>query len=475
MKSMQRSYDAVIVGSGPNGLAAAIKIAQAGRSVIVYEAKGTVGGGMRSAQLTLPGYIHDICSAVHPLTVASPFLRTLPIERYGVEWVESPVTVAHPLDNGTAVAQYRSIDRTASELGKDSSRYHALIAPLVDAWDVLLPTLLGPLQPSSHILPLARFGIPALTSAQFLGNHFFQTEAARAFFAGLSAHSIQPLNRIPTSAFGLILAMSGHAVGWPFPRGGAQHIADAMAAHLISLGGEIVLDTPITSMKDLPPARTVLFDLTPRQIIAIAGNDLPPRYVAALQRYRYGPGAFKIDFALDGPIPWTAPACAEAATVHLGGTLAEIATSEQMIWHGQHPDRPYVLLAQHSLFDDTRAPTGKHTVWAYCHVPNGSTIDMTDAIERQIERFAPGFRDRILARHTMNTTAIEAYNANYIGGDINGGAQDILQLFTRPLARWNPYTTPNRRIFICSSSTPPGGGVHGMCGYHAAKAALKRM
>jgi phytoene dehydrogenase-like protein len=464
--------DAIIVGSGPNGLAAAIALAQAGRSVLVLEAAASVGGGTRTADLTLPGFRHDVCSAIHPLALASPFLRRLPLADHGLEFAEPEIALAHPLADGSAVALHRSVDETARGLGADGDAYRALLGPLVDEWEPIVDQFVGPLRAPRHPIAAARFGLPALRSASGLARSRFRGEPARALFAGNAAHGFRPLERPATASFGLILLMLGHAVGWPVAVGGSQAIADAMASLLRSLGGRIETGATVRSLGELDGARAVLFDLTPRQVLAIADSALPPRYRRALGRYRYGPGAFKLDYALDGPVPWTAPECRRAGTVHLGGTLAEIAASEAAVAAGRHPERPYVLAAQQSLFDATRAPAGAHTLWAYCHVPNGSTVDMTAAIEAQIERSAPGFRALVRARHVTGPAELEAANANYVGGDINGGAADLRQLLVRPALRLNPYTTPDPRIFICSSSTPPGGGVHGMCGAFAARAAL---
>ncbi|MBA2393880.1 MAG: NAD(P)/FAD-dependent oxidoreductase [Ktedonobacteraceae bacterium] len=471
------NYDAVVVGAGPNGLAAAIVLAQAGHSVIVFEAKDTVGGGCRSQELTLPGVIHDTCSAIHPLGLNSPFFRALPLQQYGLEWIYPPTQLAHPLDDGPAMRLERSIDDTGATLGRDAAAYAKLMTPLVADWPLIEQSFLGPLRIPllmRHPFALGRFGFSALRSAQNLTTHVFKDERARAIFAGMAAHSMLSLDQPTSAAPALLLGTVGHVVGWPFPRGGSQMISDALAAHLRVLGGEIVTGVEVKSFAALPPARVALFDVTPRQLLRIAGEQLSAGYTRALQRYRYGPGSFKIDYALDGPVPWKAEGCSQAATVHLGGTLAEVMAAEEQVARGEHPERPFVLLAQQSLFDETRAPSGMQTLWAYCHVPNGSTVDMTERIENQIERFAPGFRDRVLARHITNPAALEQYNANYIGGDINGGIQDIWQLFTRPTFRPVPYTTSDPNIFICSSSTPPGGGVHGMCGYFAAQAALHR-
>ena len=469
-------FDAIVIGSGPNGLAAAIRLAQAGRSVQVLEAKDTIGGGCRSLELTLPGFVHDMCSAIHPLGLNSPFFRTLPLAQYGLEWVQPPTPLAHPLDDGSAVLLERSIEATCATLGVDANAYKKLITPLVADWPIIEQAFLGPLRLPPlfrHPFALGRFGLAALNSVQGLAQRLFKGERARAIFAGMGAHSMLSLNQAASAASALLLGTVGHVVGWPLPRGGSQQIVDALAAYLRSLGGEIVTGVEVKSIDALPPARALLFDVTPRQLLRIAGSHLSSGYKRALERYRYGPGVFKLDYALDGPIPWRAEECLQAATVHLGGTLPEIAASEYQITHGEHPERPFVLLAQQSLFDETRAPAGKQTVWAYCHVPNGSTYAMTERVEAQIERFAPGFRERILARHITTTAAMERYNANYIGGDINGGVQDLWQLFTRPTIRPVPYTTSAKNIFLCSSSTPPGGGVHGMCGYFAAQAALR--
>ncbi len=472
--SREQAHEAVVVGSGPNGLAAAITLAQAGHAVCVYEAKETIGGGCRTAEIPLPGFWSDICSAVHPLGVGSPFFRTLPLAQYGLEWIQPPTPLAHPLDGGTAVVLERSIEATAEKLGEDAAAYRRLMGPLVADWPRLEGSLLGPLRIPRFPLALARFGLSAISSASFLAEHTFKTEAARAIFAGLCAHSMLPLEQPPSAAFGLVLSILGHVYGWPIPHGGSQKIADALAGYLRSLGGEITTEVEIKSMEELSSAHAVLFDVTPRQLLRIAGDALPGGYHKKLSRYRYGPGACKVDFALDGPIPWQAEACTRAGTVHVGGTLPEIATAEHAASRGQIPEHPFVIVAQSSLFDPTRAPQGMHTAWTYCHVPNGSTADMTERIIAQIERFAPGFRQRILAHHVITAAEYEHYNPNYIGGDINGGIQDFWQLYTRPAIQLVPYDTPNKRIYICSCSTPPGGGVHGMCGYFGASAALKR-
>ena len=469
------SYDAIVVGAGPNGLAAGIAIAQTGRSVLVVEGQDTVGGGARSAALTLPGFLHDVCSAVHPLAVGSPFFSTLPLSSHGLDWVQPPAPLAHPLDDGTAVMMERSVEATADGLGPDAAAYRGLFGPLVKDWPKLTDDLLGPLRLPRHPLVTARFGLTGLRSALSVAQSRFGSERARALFAGLAAHSILPLERPVSAAFGLVLGASGHAVGWPMPRGGAQRIADALASHLTSLGGQIETGRPVERLEDLPAAAVTLLDMTPKQVIKVAGQRLPGFFRRRLEAYRYGPGVFKMDWALSGPVPWRASECARAGTVHLGGTLAEVAHAEREVWRGSHPDRPFVLFSQPSLFDPSRAPGGQHTAWAYCHVPNGSDFDMTDRIEAQVERFAPGFRERILQRSARPPAAMEEYNPNYIGGDINGGVQDIGQLFSRPARMFSPYSIPSTNLFICSSSTPPGGGVHGMCGYFAARAALRRL
>jgi len=465
-------YDAIIVGSGPNGLAAAISLQQTGLSVLLIEGKETIGGGLRTAQLTLPGFRHDVCSAIHPMAMASPFMKTLPLREHGLEWIIPPVAAAHPFDGGTAAALRGTVDDTAALLGKDAEAYRTLLGPVVEDWPELAPDVLAPLRFPSHPITMAKFGLKALPAATFLAKRF-QTREAKGLWAGMAAHSIQPLSNLATSAIGLVLSAVGHRQGWPIPRGGSQSIAKAMASYFTSLGGKMETGRMVQSLDELPPAKAVLLDVTPKQLLNIAGDRLSGTYRWQLERYRYGMGVFKIDWALDGPIPFTAPECREAGTVHLGNTLEEIAQSEQATSEGQHPEKPFVLLAQQSLFDDTRAPAGKHTAWAYCHVPNGSKVDMTEAIEKQVERFAPGFRDIILARNTMHTGQIEAYNPNYIGGDINGGVIDLGQLYTRPALRPNPYRTSRKGLYLCSSSTPPGGGVHGMCGFHAAKTALR--
>jgi phytoene dehydrogenase-like protein len=464
----------VVVGSGPNGLAAAITIARAGRSVLVREAQDTIGGGARSAELTLPGFVHDVCSSIHPFVPGSPFFRELPLMEHGLGLVEPPAVVAHPLDDGSAVVLERSVEATAAQLGDDARAYRRIVGSIDAAWDTLEETVLGPLATvPRHPLAVGRFALSALRSADGFARRSFRTERARALFGGCAAHSIVPLTWKGTAAFGLVLAVAGHRFGWPFPRGGAQKITDALAGYLQSLGGEIEAGMPVRSLSELPQANAVFCDVTPRGFLRLAGDRVPAAYRRRLERFRHGPGAFKVDYALEGPIPWKAPACARAATIHLGGTLDELVASEGAPWRGEHAERPFVLLAQHSLFDPTRAPEDKHTVWAYCHVPNGSARDMSARIERQIERFAPGFRDLVIGRSVMPPAELERRNENLVGGDINGGAANLRQLLIRPLVKLVPYETPLPGVYLCSSSTPPGGGVHGMCGYLAARFALR--
>lgn len=468
------AHDAVVVGSGPNGLAAAIELARAGRSVLVREASDQIGGGMRSAELTLPGVVHDVCSAVHPLGIGSPFFRGLDLERFGLEWIQPVTPLAHPFDDGSAAVLERSVARTAEALGPDEAAYRGSIAPLVGGWERLTEMILGPPQLPRHPWLLASFGLMALRSADGFARSRFRTTAARALFAGNAAHSMLPLTWSASAAFGLVLTTSAHAVGWPFARRGSQSIADALARQLIELGGELATGAPVATLDELAGTPIAMLDVTPRQFLRLAGERLPARYRRRLERYRYGPGAFKIDWALSEPICWRSPACRRAGTLHLGGTLEEIAYSELAAWRGEHPDRPFVLLAQPSVFDDTRAPPGLHTAWAYCHVPHGSTVEMTGRIEAQVERFAPGFRDIIIARNISTPADLERRNANMVGGNINGGSQQLRQLLMRPTLSLTPYTTPLPGVFLCSAATPPGGGVHGMCGFFAARAALRR-
>ena len=467
-------YDAVVVGSGPNGLAAAIVLQQKGLSVLVLEARSSIGGGLRSAELTLPGFVHDICSAVHPLAAGSPFFQTLPLEAHGLDFIYPPVAAAHPLDGGIAVLLEGSVEEVARRLGGDEAVYRRLVDPVVRDWAKLAQEILGPLHFPKHPWVLARFGLKGLPSAEWLAGKF-RTREARAFLAGMAAHGMQPVTNWATAAISLVFLATGHTKGWPIPRRGSMAIADALAGYFLSLGGKIETGVYIRSMAQLPSSRCVLLDMTPRQLLQLGGHRWSSLYRWQLERYRYGMGVFKIDWALAEPIPFAAEGCRRAGTVHLGGEFEEIAASEAATARGSIAERPFVLLAQPSVFDPTRAPQGRHTAWAYAHVPNGSREDMTERIERQVERMAPGFRERVLARHVYDTEQMEEYNPNYIGGDINGGMMDIRQLFTRPALRWSPYRTSTRGIYICSSSTPPGGGVHGMCGYHAARRALRDM
>jgi phytoene dehydrogenase-like protein len=470
---MKDQTDAVVVGSGPNGLAAAIEIARAGYSVTLFEAEATIGGGTRSAELTLPGFVHDVCSAVHPMAVSSPFFRSLPLSEHGLEWIHPLAPVAHPLDDGSAVILERDLDVTAASLGSDGPQYRALMQPLLRKWLHLFEATFAPPRFPRHPFLLARFGWHARQSALGLAQRLFRGERARALFGGLAAHAILPLENAFTATFALMFSASAHAVGWPLPRGGSQRIADALGGCLLAYGGRMITSTRIRRLDDLPAARVALCDITPRQLLRIAGDRLPQRYRRRLQRFRYGAGVFKVDWALSSPIPWQARECARAGTVHVGGSLSDIAAAEHAAGHGKIPDRPFVLLAQPSLFDPTRAPAGRHTAWGYCHVPNGSRENMLDRIEAQIERFAPGFRDCILARSIKDPAEMEEENENLVGGDINGGSSGGWQLFFRPTLRL--YSTPLPSLFLCSASTPPGGGVHGMCGYYAAKVALKRL
>ncbi|WP_337041154.1 phytoene desaturase family protein [Emticicia sp. 17c] len=468
----KKDFDAIVVGSGPNGLSAAIALQQKGLSVLLLEGKSTIGGGLRSAELTLPGFIHDICSAIHPLAAASPFFRTLPLHAHGLEFIQPPVAAAHPFDDGSAALLTRSIHATATALGTDKGKYTRLMKALVDNFPSLINDILAPLHLPENILGYTRFGLKALWPASVLAK-CFSTQQAKGLWAGMAAHSMLSLNKLTTSAIALVLMAAGNVYGWPVPKGGSQQIANALTSYFRSIGGKIETSFYVKSLQQLPSSTTILFDVTPRQLLQIAGHTFSSTYQRQLERYRYGMGVFKVDWALAEPVPFMANSCLSAGTVHIGGTLQEIALSEQQTWHGKHPEKPFVLLAQQSIVDKSRAPEGKHTLWGYCHVPAHSTRNMIDVVEKQIERFAPGFRERILARHTMNTTQMEEYNPNYVGGDINGGILDLSQLFTRPALRWSPYRTSTKGLYICSSSTPPGGGVHGMCGYHAAQRVLK--
>jgi phytoene dehydrogenase-like protein len=467
--------DAVVVGAGPNGLAAAVEIARNGHSVLVLEAAAAPGGGVRTEELTLPGFKHDVCSAIHPMGVFSPFFRQLPLAEHGLEWIHPEVPLAHPMDDGTAVLVHRSVDETAANLDTDARAYRRLMGPLAANAEKLGTSFLGPLLKPRHPIAMARFGLLAMQSAERLVRTRFEGERARGMFAGNAAHFMLPLSSPITAAAALVYNIFAHSVGWPFARGGSQAIADALVSYLLSLGGTIECSRPVADLTDIPDSRVVLFDLSPRGIDSIAGKQLPSRYRRTLQRFRYSPGVFKIDWALDGPIPWKADGCERTACLHLGGTLEEIAASERDSSSGRHPERPWVIVAQQTLFDDSRAPAGKHTAWGYCHVPSGSTVDMTHVVEEQVERYAPGFRDLVLARSTRTAAELEAYNPNYVGGDISSGMADLRQIIARPALRWSAHTTPNPRLFICSASSPPGPGVHGMCGYFAARAALRRL
>lgn len=465
--------DVVVVGAGPNGLAAAITCAEAGRSVLVLEGADTIGGGARTAELTLPGFHHDVCSAIHPLAAVSPFFASAGLERHGLELLHSEVALAHPLDDGRAGVLRRSVADTVARLGGDGRAWERHVGWTARRWDALAPAVLGPLaRIPRHPVTLAGFGARGLLPATVLGRAF-ATDEARGLLAGAAAHAFLPLTHPLTSSMGLMLLASGHVAGWPVAKGGSQAIVDAMAARLRELGGTIETGRPVRTLDDVPASAAVLFDVTPRQLLAICGPALPAGYRRRLERFRYGPGVFKVDYALSEPVPWRNDDCRLAASLHVGGTLQEVADAEADVAAGRHPERPFVLVGQQSIPDPSRAPAGRHTLWTYCHVPQGSDVDMTDAIERQLERFAPGFRDVVLARHTADSAWYEAHNPNVVGGDIAGGSHGGLQLLLRPRPGVPPYRTPNPRLYLCSSSTPPGAGVHGMCGWHAARAALR--
>ena len=466
-------WDAVVVGAGPNGLSAAATLARAGWRVQVVEAASRVGGGTRSEELTKPGFVHDVCSAVHPMAVASPALSALDLAAHGVQWVYPDVQMAHPLDGGRAGLLERSVTDTAAGLGGDAISYRKLFAPLVEGHGALVDSVLSPLSmPSPRAAGLlARFGAAGALPATRLARSRFDGDEAQALLAGLAAHSMLSLRSPATAGYGLFLGTLGHAVGWPLARGGSQTIADALSAIIVDSGGEVVLDRFVRSLDELSPAPATLLDVSPRQLLGLAGDRLSPRYRRALRRYRYGAAVWKVDWALDGPIPWTSDGVRKAATVHVGGTLNEVAASEAEVAAGRHPESPFVLLVQPTIVDPTRAPAGSHVAWAYCHVPNGSTFDMTDRIEKQVERFAPGFRDRVVARHVMSPADVERHDANYVGGDIAIGCTDLRQLVTRPVISRSPWRTGVDGLYLCSSATPPGPGVHGMCGWHAAQCA----
>jgi phytoene dehydrogenase-like protein len=471
---MPEKFDAIVVGSGPNGLSAAIELARTGYRVCVIEAMNEPGGGTRTLSSTLPGFLHDHCSAVHPTGVLSPFFRQLPLEDHGLRWLHTQASVAHPLDDDSAVMLHQDLDRTAEQLGpSDGRRWKQLFRPLLADPDILLANLLGPLRlPRERPFQVARFGVLGFWPARRFARTFFRHERARALFAGCAAHAILPLDFLSTAALGLVFPLCAHVRNWPVAEGGSQSIADALVRYLRSLGGEIRCGQSVSALDQLPPTRAILLDLSPNSVLALAESHLPPSYCRRLRKFQYGPGVFKIDWALDGPIPWRDPQAATATTVHVGGAMEEIAAGEREAWEGRHSPAPFLIVCQQSHADPSRAPPGKHTGYAYCHVPHASDRDMTATIERQIERFAPGFRDVILARHVTRPADLESWNPNYVGGAITGGAACLSQLFTRPVARWNPYTTPNPKLFLCSASTPPGGGVHGMCGYHAARATI---
>lgn len=468
------ALDAVVVGSGPNGLAAAVALAERGAKVLVLEGKDSIGGGLRTAELTLPGFHHDVCAAVHPMGVLSPYLRTLPLEEHGLRWLRPQTSVAHPLDGAPAVMLTRSLDETAEQLGGDARAYRKLLAPFLADPHGLLGDALAPLGIPRHPFKMLRFGWLGVRSAEKLARRFEGT-AARALLGGCAAHSILPFDRSFTAALTLMFLLTGHVNEWPVAAGGSSAIARALAGLLGAKGGEVQTGRMVRSLAELPAAKVYLFDTSPAQLATLGEDVLPARYVRRLRKYRYGPGVFKLDWALAGSIPWSDPRCRTASTVHVGGTFEETAAAEAAVWRDEHPERPFVLVCQQSEVDPSRAPEGKHTGYAYCHVPSGSTVDVTEQVERQIERFAPGFRELILARHKTTCADLEAHNPNYVGGAVTGGAADATQLFTRPVARWNPYTTPHPRLFLCSASTPPGGGVHGMCGYHAARVAFRRI
>lgn len=467
-------YDAVVVGAGPNGLAAAITLARAGLSTLLVEGRAFVGGGTRSEELTWPGVVHDVCSAVHPLGIGSPFFRTLPLERHGLTWIDSPAPLAHLMDDGRATMLERSVDATADALGPDASAYRALMTPFVTHAETLLRSVLAPLRVPAHPLLMARFGLAALPSMRGLATSLFRGERPGALLASVAAHAMVPLDRSATASFALVLAVAGHAVGWPVARGGSQAIANALASYYRAIGGDVVVGWPVTRIEELPPARAYLLDVSPKQLQTIAGDRLTPAYVRRLRRFRYGPGVFKVDWLLRGPAPWTDPRCARAVTVHLSGDLAAIDASLHAVNDGHMPDRPFVLVGQPSIVDSSRAPSGMHTVWAYCHVPHAATIDASGLVEARIEAFAPGFRDLVVARSSRRAVDLERDDPNDVGGDIGGGQADLGQLFFRPMPKLDPYATSAPDVFLCSSSTPPGGGVHGMCGYWAARSALKR-
>ena len=470
---MSNKYDAIIIGSGPNGLSAAIRLQQLGLKTAIYEQSATPGGAVKTEEVTLPGFKHDLGSAIHPLGLASPFFQTLPLHEFGLEWVHPEVPFVHPFRDGTAHAAYKSVEETAEQFGADRQKYISLMGNMVRDWEKIGPDLLKPLGIPSHPIPFTAFGLKALLPAKRLVNHYFKEEKTKAFFYGCAAHSTLPLTNLASASFGLVLLAIAHKYGWPFPKGGASTLSNALVSYYESLGGKLHVNFPVTHINELPLSETYLFDLTPRQLLEIGGTQFSGLYKKRMNNYRYGAGIFKIDWALSDPIPFKNKKCGQSATIHLGFTPEEIEDSEQASFDNKIYPRPYVIVAHHSIFDAERAPEGKHTGWAYCHVPHGNLEDRTQAIEDQIERVAPGFKKLVLARTTYNTAAMEALNPNLVGGDINGGIQDLTQLFTRPIAKWSPYSTPDPRVYICSSSTPPGGGVHGMGGYNASEKVIR--
>ncbi len=465
----KKTYDAVVIGSGPNGLSAAITLIHRFKSVVIIEGKSTIGGGLRSAQLTLPGFVHDICSTVHPLAISSPFFDKLPLEKYGIEWIQPDILVAHPFYDGTCLFLHRSIEYTCEAMGEDAMAYKRLISPFIKDYKRLLQDILKPIHIPEYPFLTFRFGIKAMKSARTIAYKLFKHEKTQALFAGLAGHAMIPLEKPFTSSFGIVLAVLAHTVGWPVIKGGSQKLADTLLNYFTDKGGEVLVNYPVASMKELPEASYYFFDVTPRQLLNIEGINLSKTYMEKLKKFRYGPGVQKVDWAIKKPIPWQSKMCRKAGTIHLGASFEEIERSIKYANNGIIPQLPYVIVAQPSLFDPTRAPEGNHTAWAYCHVPSSIEEDSSELVEDRIEQFAPGFKDIIMARHSMSPKKMEEYNPNYVGGDINGGIQDLAQLFSRPVFSFFPYRTSHKNIFICSSSTPPGGGVHGLCGYYAAK------
>lgn len=470
---MSEKHDVIIIGSGPNGLSAAIRLQQSGLKTAVYEQAPIPGGAVRTEEITLKGFKHDLASAIHPLGLASPFFQTLPLDQFGLEWIDPGISFAHPFPDGSAHVGYRDVEETAAQFGKDSKKYISLMGNMVRDWDKIGPDILKPLGIPSHPIAFTSFGLKAMLSARQLVNLYFKQEKTKTFFYGCAAHSTLPLTNLATSSFGLVLLAIAHKYGWPFPKGGASSLSDALVGYYQSIGGQVCVNFPVKHLEDLPQSKVYIFDLTPKQLMRIGGTDFSWLYRKRMNAYRYGAGVFKMDWALDKPIPFTNESCRRSATIHIGYSTKEIELSEKSSFKNQLSPHPYVLLVQQSIFDDQRAPEGKHTAWAYCHVPNGNVEDRTQAIEDQIEKVAPGFRSTVLARSTHNTAELEAFNPNLVGGDINGGLQDITQLFTRPIAKLSPYSTPDPRVYICSASTPPGGGVHGMGGFNAAEKVIK--